>query len=102
LSECVEFYPGAFDPANPRKGGSFELIQEKKWDNTPEDELRHDVTDELAAYKLAQLPFPASSASFTKTTGPRRMLSRKNGSRPLARRQETLRTWSSSRRHSTE
>ena len=26
--------------------------------NTPEDELRHDVTDELAAYKLAQLPFP--------------------------------------------
>jgi 2-oxoglutarate/2-oxoacid ferredoxin oxidoreductase subunit beta len=24
----------------------------------PEDELHHDVTDELAAYKLAQLPFP--------------------------------------------
>ena len=58
LSECVEFYPGVFDPGNPRKGGSFSLIEEKKWDNTPEDELRHDVTDELAAYKLAQLPFP--------------------------------------------
>ena len=64
LSECVEFYPGAFDPANPRKGGSFELIQEKKWDNTPEDELRHDVTDELAAYKLAQLPFPGVFGVF--------------------------------------
>ena len=23
LSECVEFYPGVFDPANPRKGGSL-------------------------------------------------------------------------------
>src|SRR5947207_15621715 len=57
-SECVEFFPDVFDPADPRKGGSFELIQEKKYDNTPEDELRHDVTDELAAYKLAQLPFP--------------------------------------------
>jgi hypothetical protein len=32
-----------------------------KWDNTPEDELRHDVTDELATYKLAQLPFPGVS-----------------------------------------
>src|SRR5438132_684852 len=64
LSECVEFYPGAFDPANPRKGGSFELIQERKWDNTPEDELRHDVTDELAAYKLAQLPFPGVFGVF--------------------------------------
>jgi 2-oxoglutarate/2-oxoacid ferredoxin oxidoreductase subunit beta len=41
LSECVEFFPGAFDPANPRKGGAFEVIQEKKWDNTPDDELRH-------------------------------------------------------------
>ena len=58
LSECVEFFPDVFDPADPKKGGSFEVIQEKKWDNTPEDELRHDVTDELAAYKLAQLPVP--------------------------------------------
>ena len=58
LSECVEFYPGAFDPANPRKGGEFKLIEEKKWDGTPEDEARHDVTDEIAAYRLANLPFP--------------------------------------------
>jgi hypothetical protein len=47
-NQCVEFYPGVFDPGNPRKGGSFELIQEEKWDNSPEDELRHDVTDEFA------------------------------------------------------
>ena len=40
LSECVEFYPGAFDPANPRKGGEFKLIEEKKWDGSPEDEAR--------------------------------------------------------------
>src|ERR1700689_5418355 len=26
LSECVEFYEGAFDAANPRKGGQFRLI----------------------------------------------------------------------------
>ena len=58
LSECVEFYPGAFDPANPRKGGEFKLIEEKKWDGTPEDEARHDVTDEIAAYRLANVPFP--------------------------------------------
>jgi len=70
LSECVEFFPGAFDPANPRKGGAFELIDEKKWDNTPEDELRHDVTDELAAYKLAQLPFPGVFGVFYESDRP--------------------------------
>lgn len=64
LSECVEFFPGAFDPANPRKGGAFNAIQEKKWDNTPEDELRHDVTDELAAFKLANAPFPGHFGVF--------------------------------------
>src|SRR5436305_1829636 len=70
LSECVEFFPGVFDPANPKRGGSFELIQERKWDNTPEDELRHDVTDELAAYKLAQLPFPGVFGVFYETDRP--------------------------------
>src|SRR5258705_5088705 len=51
LSECVEFYPGAFDPANPRKGGQFKLIEEKKCDGTPEDGTRHDVTDAIPAYR---------------------------------------------------
>jgi 2-oxoglutarate ferredoxin oxidoreductase subunit beta len=64
LSECVEFYPGAFDAGNPRKGGEFKLIEEKKWDGTPEDELRHDVTDEMAAYKLAGAGFPGMFGVF--------------------------------------
>ena len=77
LSECVEFFPGAFDPANPRKGGGFKSIEEKKWDNTPEDELRHDVTDELAAYKLAQSLSPVSSASSTKDRPTKNALEKK-------------------------
>ncbi len=84
LSECVEFYPGAFDAGNPRKGGEFKLIEEKKWDDTPEDEQRHDVTDEVAAYKLANLPSPACSASFTRATAPPKTPSRKNGPTPPA------------------
>src|SRR5437667_161541 len=64
LSECVEFYPGAFDSANPRKGGAFKVIEEKKFENTREDDKRHDVTDELAAYRLAQEPFPGMFGVF--------------------------------------
>lgn len=64
LSECIEFFPGAFDAGNPRKGGEFKVIEEKKWDNTPEDEARHDVTDEIAAYRLANLPFPGLFGVF--------------------------------------
>lgn len=47
LSECVEFYEGAFDASNPRKGGVFKTV--------PPD---HDVTNEVAAYQLANEPFP--------------------------------------------
>ena len=64
LSECIEFFPGAFDAGNPRKGGEFKVIDEKKWDGTPEDEPRHDVTDEIAAYRLADLPFPGLFGVF--------------------------------------
>jgi 2-oxoglutarate/2-oxoacid ferredoxin oxidoreductase subunit beta len=53
LSECVEFYEGAFDAANPRKGGQFNVV--------PPD---HDVTDETAAYKLASEPFPGFFGVF--------------------------------------
>ena len=59
LSECVEFYEGAFDAANPRKGGQFKTI--------PTD---HNVTDELAAYKLASDPFPGYFGIFYKNTRP--------------------------------
>jgi 2-oxoglutarate/2-oxoacid ferredoxin oxidoreductase subunit beta len=59
LSECVEFYEGAFDAANPRKGGQFNLI--------PAD---HDVTNEPAAYKLANEPFPGYFGVFYQVTKP--------------------------------
>jgi len=53
LSECVEFYEGAFDASNPRKGGAFNLV--------PAD---HDVTDENAAYKMSGEPFPGKFGIF--------------------------------------
>jgi 2-oxoglutarate/2-oxoacid ferredoxin oxidoreductase subunit beta len=53
LSECVEFYEGAFDAANPRKGGMFKEI--------PKD---HDATDENAAYQLAGADFPGYFGIF--------------------------------------
>src|SRR5665213_2620920 len=56
LSECVEFYEGAFDASNPRKGGVFNEVPKT-----------HDVTDELAAYKLAGEPFPGSFGIFTRS-----------------------------------
>ncbi|MBI5770639.1 MAG: pyruvate ferredoxin oxidoreductase [Verrucomicrobia bacterium] len=58
LSECVEFFEGAFDAAVPRKGGAWALIEEKKHDGTPEDASRHDVSDPVAAFKLASEPWP--------------------------------------------
>ncbi|MBV8101039.1 MAG: pyruvate ferredoxin oxidoreductase [Verrucomicrobia bacterium] len=64
LSECIEFFPGAFDAGNPRKGGEFKVIDEKKWDDSPEDEARHDVTDEIAAYRLADVAFPGLFGVF--------------------------------------
>jgi 2-oxoglutarate ferredoxin oxidoreductase subunit beta len=64
LSECVEFFEGAFDAANPRKGGAWTLIEEKKNDGSPEDEKRHDVTDEVAAFKLASLAWPGAFGVF--------------------------------------
>jgi len=59
LSECVEFYEGAFDASNPRKGGVFNTV--------PAD---HDVTDESAAYKLADTPFPGHFGIFYKVNRP--------------------------------
>jgi 2-oxoglutarate ferredoxin oxidoreductase subunit beta len=59
LSECTEFYPGAFDAANPRKGGVFTLV--------PKD---HNVTDEVAAYKLAMESFPGTFGVYYKVSRP--------------------------------
>ena len=59
LSECIEFYEGAFDAANPRKGGAFNLV--------PAD---HDVTNEEAAYKLASAGWPGYFGIFYKNPRP--------------------------------
>ncbi len=48
LSECVEFYKGAFDAALPRKGGVFNVI----------DEEEHDVTNMAGALALAEENWP--------------------------------------------
>jgi 2-oxoglutarate ferredoxin oxidoreductase subunit beta len=59
LSECVEFYEGAFDSANPRKGGVFNEVPKN-----------HDVTDEMAAYKLASADFPGNFGVLYKVNKP--------------------------------
>jgi len=59
LSECVEFYEGSFDASNPRKGGKFDLV--------PAD---HDVTNEMAAYKLADEDFPGKFGIFYQVKRP--------------------------------
>jgi 2-oxoglutarate ferredoxin oxidoreductase subunit beta len=64
LSECVEFFEGAFDAAIPRKGGHWVLIDEKKNDGSPEDAARHDVSDELAAFQLAGQAWPGKFGVF--------------------------------------
>ncbi|MEO0445051.1 MAG: 2-oxoacid:ferredoxin oxidoreductase subunit beta [Verrucomicrobiota bacterium] len=58
LSECVVFYKGSFDAANPRKNGEFTTIEEKMWDDSVEDEARHDVTDQHAAFRLCDEEWP--------------------------------------------
>ena len=59
LSECVEFFPGAFDNSNPRKGGKFELVPPG-----------HDVADEYAAYRLSDAPWPGHFGVIYKTDRP--------------------------------
>jgi 2-oxoglutarate ferredoxin oxidoreductase subunit beta len=70
LSECVEFFPGAFDGSNPRKGGQFRVIEERKNDGSPEDALRHDPSDEVAALRLALQPWPGPFGVFYETNRP--------------------------------
>lgn len=60
LSECVMFYPGIFDSGNPRKGGAFDVI----------DENEHNVQDDVAAFKLADLPAPGKFGVFYNVNRP--------------------------------
>jgi 2-oxoglutarate ferredoxin oxidoreductase subunit beta len=59
LSECVEFYEGAFDAANPRKGGMFMEVPKN-----------HDTTDEVNAYQLAGADFPGYFGIFYNVNKP--------------------------------
>tara|TARA_R110002096_G_scaffold16106_20_gene55104 strand:+ start:26061 stop:27002 length:942 start_codon:yes stop_codon:yes gene_type:complete len=70
LSECVVFYKGSFDEANPRKDGKFELIEEKKWDDSEDDWKRHDITDQNKAFKLADEPWPGKFGVFYEVERP--------------------------------
>jgi 2-oxoglutarate ferredoxin oxidoreductase subunit beta len=70
LSECVEFYEGAFDSSIPRKGGTFQTIELKKNDGSPEDAARHDPTDEAAAFALARQAWPGSFGVFYEVQRP--------------------------------
>jgi 2-oxoglutarate ferredoxin oxidoreductase subunit beta len=64
LSECVEFFEGAYDAAVPRKGGHFAPVELRKFDGTPEDEKRHDPANAEAAFALANLPWPGVFGVF--------------------------------------
>ena len=82
LSECVEFYEGAFDAANPRKGGAFKEI--------PKD---HDVTDEAAAYKLATDPFPGYFGIFYTVNKPTKHAREAEINRSLMGKVKGLKDW---------
>jgi 2-oxoglutarate/2-oxoacid ferredoxin oxidoreductase subunit beta len=58
MSECVHFNPGSFEALSQKNGG-FKLVPES-----------HDVTDEVAAYKLADDPYPGYFGVFYKKSRP--------------------------------
>ena len=82
LSECVEFYEGAFDASNPRKGGVFKEV--------PKD---HNVTDELAAYKLANEPFPGWFGVFYNVKKPTKNAKEADINRAAMEKVKGLKDW---------
>ena len=82
LSECVEFYEGAFDASNPRKGGVFNQV--------PAD---HDVTDEMAAYKLADTAFPGYFGIFYKTNRPTKNANEQKINASMREKVKGLKDW---------
>jgi 2-oxoglutarate ferredoxin oxidoreductase subunit beta len=78
----VEFYEGAFDSANPRKGGTFTLV--------PND---HDVTDEIAAYKLSDAPFPGYFGIFYNVKRPTKNAREAEISRNAKEKFKGLKDW---------
>ncbi len=60
LSECTMFYPGSFDDSIPRKGGTFDII----------DEETQDTKNRAAAMALGNLPTPGKFGVFYETQLP--------------------------------
>ncbi|MCB1279645.1 thiamine pyrophosphate-dependent enzyme [Prosthecobacter sp.] len=60
LSECVMFYEGSFDDSTPRKGGVYDII----------DETQHDTKDDVAAFKMADLPSPGKFGVYYEVDRP--------------------------------
>ena len=82
LSECIEFYPGAFDASNPRKGGVFDLVP-----------AQHDPTDEVAAYRLADEPFPGRFGIFYQVNKPTKNLKEAEITRGMREKLRGLADW---------
>src|SRR5215213_5802327 len=73
LSECVEFYEGAFDASNPRKGGMFKEV--------PKD---HDVTND---------PFPGYFGIFHKVTKPTKNTKEAEINKAMMEKVKGLKDW---------
>src|SRR3974390_675152 len=82
LSECVEFYEGAFDAANPRKGGVFKEVPKE-----------HDTTDELASYKLAGADFPGYFGIFYRNHKPTKNAKEADIQRGMMEKVKGLKDW---------
>ena len=82
LSECVEFYEGAFDASNPRKGGVFNLVP-----------ATHNVADEMAAYKLADEAFPGYFGVFYKKSKPTKNAKEAEISQRAREKNQGLKDW---------
>ena len=98
LSECVEFYPGAFDAGNPRKGGEFKLIDEKKWDGTPEDEDATMSPTKSPPTDWPMCPFPGFSVFTLKMIGPPKTPSSTSGLKRRGQSWGSRPIWKYSRR----
>jgi 2-oxoglutarate ferredoxin oxidoreductase subunit beta len=82
LSECVEFYEGAFDAANPRKGGAFNEVPKS-----------HDASDEADAYRLAGADFPGYFGVFYKNNKPTKNAKEAEIQRNLMEKVKGLKDW---------
>ena len=82
LSECVEFYEGAFDASNPRKGGAFNVVPPT-----------HNMADEMAAYKLADEPFPGYFGIFYQKSKPTKNAKEAEIVQKAREKQQGLKDW---------